>query len=126
MKQDDDLESFVYQLEAALVTLDIPRGEWKQYIHFQSTVEAKQKVIYFLTDGDASYEDIKGGLLGSTVMSFAATAEAIFGLVKVEGDKPTVRKLATKARRWIQKLVQEAETYLKQLRKSQYGISGLT
>ena len=113
--------SFVYPLEAALVALDIPRVEWKQYIHSQITVEAKEKVMYLMTDGDATYEDIKGGLLGSTAISFAATAEAIFGPVKVEGDKPTLRKLAIKARRWIQKLVHEAETLPEAVEKVSVG-----
>ena len=42
-------------------------------------------------------------------MSFAATAEAIFGPVRSDGQKLQLRKLTAKVKRWAQKLLQEAE-----------------
>ena len=121
MKESDDLESFVYQLEAALVSLNIPRDEWRQYIHSQVTVEAKEKVMHFLTDEHSTYEDIKAGLLGRSAMSFAAMAEAIFGPMRTEGEKPNLRKLTSKVKRWAEKLLQEAETMTEAAEKITVG-----
>ena len=33
MREKYDLELFVYQLEAALVSAEIPRHKWKRYLH---------------------------------------------------------------------------------------------
>jgi len=107
MKDSDDIESFVNQLEAALVSSHNPRDEWRQYIHSQITVEAKDKVVHLLTDEDSTYEHIKAGLVGCLAMSFAATAEAIFRPIRGDGDKPELRKLVGKVRRWADKLLQE-------------------
>ena len=42
MRERDDLELFIHQLEAALVASEIPRHKWKRYIHSQLTLESKQ------------------------------------------------------------------------------------
>ena len=78
MKEKDDLELFIHQLEAVLVVSEVPRHKWKRYIHSQLTLESKQKVIHFLQDVTATYEDIRAALIGCSAMCFAATAEAIF------------------------------------------------
>ena len=85
MTVGDDLESFVNQLEAALVAMITPRDEWKQYMHSQ-----KDKVMHLLTNKDST-DEIKAGLLESTAMSFAATAEAIFGPVRSNEQKLQLR-----------------------------------
>ena len=43
-------------------------------------------------------------------MSFAATAEALFGPLKTEGDKLKLRPLTSKVKHWAQKLFQESKT----------------
>ena len=121
MKEGDNLESFIYQLEAALLSLKIPRDEWRPYIHSQITIEAKDKVMYLLTDEDSTYDDIRAGLLGCSAMSFAATAEAIFGPLRTDGVKPNIRKLAGKVRRWAEKLLQEAKTMSEAAEKIMVG-----
>ena len=110
MRERDDLELFIHQLEAALIASDIPRHKWKRYIHSQLTPESKQKVIHLLQDVASSYDDIKAALMGCSAMSFAATAEAIFSSIGGEGEKPKPRQLANRIRRWVDKLFQEAET----------------
>ena len=121
MKESDDLESFVLQLEAALVSLKIPREEWRQYIHSQVTVEAKEKIMHLLIDEEAIYDDIRAGLLVCSAMSFAATAEALFGPMRGEADKLKLRPLASKVKRWAQKLLQEAETLTEDAEKISVG-----
>ena len=64
MREKDDLELFINQLEAALVTSEVPRHKWKRYIHSQLTLDAKQKVMPLLTDATSSYEDIRAALMG--------------------------------------------------------------
>ena len=58
MKDKDDLELFITQLEAALVASELPKNKWKRYIHSQLTLEAKQKVIGLLQDATSTYDDI--------------------------------------------------------------------
>ena len=43
-------------------------------------------------------------------MSFAAMAEALFGLMHFEGDKPKLRQITNKVNRWARKLMHEAGT----------------
>ena len=50
MRERDDLELFIHQLESALVASEIPRHKWKRYTHSQLTLESKQKVIHLLQD----------------------------------------------------------------------------
>ena len=43
-------------------------------------------------------------------MSFAAPAEALFGPMRFEGDKPKLRQITNKVNRWARKHMQEAGT----------------
>ena len=63
MKEVDYVESFVVQLEAALVSLRIPRDDWRQYVHSQVTLEAKEKIMHLLTDNGSTYDDIRAGMM---------------------------------------------------------------
>ena len=78
MMDKDDLELFIQQLEAALVSSDIPRNKWLKYSHSQLTVDAKQKVMHLLQEHDLTYDDIKDALIGCTAVSFASTAEGLW------------------------------------------------
>ena len=78
MNEKDDLELFIQQVEAALVSSDIPRDKWTNYLHSQLTLEAKQKVMHLLQEPDSAYDDIRAALMGCAAMSFASAAEAIF------------------------------------------------
>ena len=98
------------QLEAALVSLRMPRDDWRQYVHSQVTLEAKEKIMHLLTDNDSTYDDIRAGLLGYSAMSFAAIAGALFGPICFEGDKPKLRQITNKVNRWARKLMQDVET----------------
>ena len=110
MKDGDDVESIVVQLEAALVSLRIPRGDWRQYVHSQITLEAKEKIIHLLTDNDLTNDNIRAGLLGSSAISFMAMTEALFGHMRFEGDKPKLRQMSNRVNRWARKLMQDAGT----------------
>ena len=110
MKDHDDIEIFIPQFEAALISMKVPRDEWKGYIHSQVTAEPKEKVMHLLTDEDSTYEDIKRRLLGTASMSFANTAESIFSPMTLDRTKQGSRKM-NQITRWVDKLVQEAESY---------------
>ena len=110
MKETDDLEIFVTQLEAALVTSDIPRDKWKRYLHSQLTLESKQKVMHLLQEPESTYDEIRAALMGCAAMTFAAAAEAIFSADKGKLVHLPVRQVVDKVRQWLGKLTQEAET----------------
>ena len=66
------------------MSLNIPVDDWKGYIYSQVTTTAKDHVMQLLSDEDASYDDLKLGLLGIASMSFANAAEALFTPMMVE------------------------------------------
>ena len=70
LREKDDLELFIHQIEAALVTLEVPRHKWKAYIHSQLTLESKEKVMHLLQHGASTYEEIRAALMGYSIMSF--------------------------------------------------------
>ena len=109
MKDKDDLELFITQLEAALVASEIPKNKWKRYIHSQLTLEAKQKVIGLLQDATSTYDDIRAALLGCTAMTFGAAAEAFFSADRGKLTQISLRQAADKLTRWASKMTQEAE-----------------
>ena len=54
-------------------------------------------------------------------MSFAATAEALFGPLRMEGENLKLRPLTSKVKRWAQKLLQESETITEAAEKITVG-----
>ena len=110
MREKDDLELYINQLQAALVASEVHRHKWKRYIHSQLTLESKQKMMPLLQDAAATYDDIRAALMRCSAMPFATTAEAVFSPIGGEGDKPTPRQLAAEVKRWLDKLSQETET----------------
>jgi len=86
MKETDNLESLVLQLEATLVSLKITRDDWKQYIHSQVAVGAKETIMHLFTDEHASYVDIRAGLLGCSALFFTTMAEALFCPMRIEKE----------------------------------------
>ena len=93
MKEGEDIEVFLPQLRAALVSLNIPVDDWKGYIYSQVTTTAKDHIMHLLSDEDASYDDVERGLLGIASMLFANAAEALFTPMTVERSKLSSRKL---------------------------------
>ena len=113
MAEGDDIDIFVQQLEVALLSEEIPNDKWKSFIHSQLTLNAKQKVIHLLQQPDATYDEIRAGLMGSSSMTFAATAEAIFTADKGKIQQLPGRQAVEKINRWIDKLI-EGTTTLKE------------
>ena len=68
LREKDNLELFIHQLEAALVASEVPRHKWKRYIHSQLTLDSKQKVMPLLQDATSSYEDIRAALMGCSAI----------------------------------------------------------
>jgi len=50
-----------------------------------------------------------------------ATAEALFGSMRIEGGRPNLRTLASNVKRWAQKLLQEAKTMTEAANKITVG-----
>ena len=89
MTQKDELDVFISLLEDALEDAEIPRDRWKKYIHSQLTTQAKQRVKHMLKDHTKTYDEIREALIGCESLSFASSAEAVFG--SYEGQKPEPR-----------------------------------
>ena len=109
MKDKDDPEVFIRYLEAALVRAMVPQEDWMDHVQPQITLEAGEKIIEVLENVDSTFEDIKAAMTGVSAMTFTSTAEAMFNPLS-GGEKPKPRLLADKLKRWIKKLIQEAET----------------
>ena len=91
MNEKDDLDLFVQQLEAALVSPDIPRDKWTKYL---LTVDVNQKVMHLLQDRDSTYDKIRAALMECSAMLFAVTAEAVFSPVRGNGEHINPRQIA--------------------------------
>ena len=76
-----------------MLTLGIPREHRTRYLHLQLSTDAKHKVMYVMQDPDADYETIRAALMGCSAMSFASTAEAIFGPREDDNGKTTLRQV---------------------------------
>ena len=109
MKERDDIELYVDQLEEALVASTIPERKWKTYLHSQLTLKTKQKVIHLLKDVTSSYEDIKEALMGCAAMTFRAASEAFYSADRGKLSHLPLREAAEKLRRWAGKISQESE-----------------
>ena len=110
MTDKDDVEIFLRQLEIALRTSKIPVDKWKQHLLSQLTLQAKEQVIGLLEDDDTDYDDIKKALLNRHVMTYAAAAEAFFTADKGELLNIPVQQAGDKLIRWIDKMMEGAET----------------
>ena len=118
MTQKDDLDVFITLLEDALEDAEIPRDRWKKYIHSQLTTQAKQRVKYLLKDHTKMYDEIREALMGCESMSFASSAEAVFG--SYEGQKPEPRQLGDKATRWVERHLWMLRHYRRQQKRLQW------
>ena len=63
MKETNNLESFIIQLEIAMKSGGIDRGKWKHYMLTQLTVKAKEPIVALLENYTANYDNVKEALL---------------------------------------------------------------
>ena len=80
MKETDDLEFFLVQLEIALKSGGVDRARWKHHMLTQLTVKAKEPVVFLVEDDLIDYDDVKEALFSRHIMSHAAAAEAFYSL----------------------------------------------
>ena len=109
MKEDDDLKLFVTLFEAALISAEVPRRDWKRCLHSQLTLNAKHKILHLLQNADSTYDELKEALMGCAAMTFGTATEAFFTGDRGKIAQLTPRQAAEKMRRWIGKVTQETD-----------------
>ena len=67
--------------------------------------------MHLLSDETATYDDVEEGLLGVASMSFSNAAEAVFSPMTQERSKQQSRTIVKQVARWVDKLIQDAESY---------------
>ena len=103
MKDTDDVEIFVKQLETVMRSADVPRTKSKHHLLTQLTVTAKEPLDSLLEDGDIQYEEVKEAIMSRKVMTNATAAEAYYSNNRELLYLPVMQTF-TKLKRWLIKM----------------------
>ena len=104
MKETDNIEAFIKQLEIAFKSAGIDKRKWRHHLLTQLTVSAHEPVVHLLENDDiADYDDIKETLLGRQIMSHAAAAEAFHSLGRKQFLDIQLTQIFSKLDKWLVK-----------------------
>ena len=110
MKEGEDAELFVAMFEAALRSINVPQGQWKNKLHAHLSLKSKARIQSVIQDDDSTYDEVKETLLGCAAMTFSFTAEDLCTSERGRLFNLDPRQAIDKVIRQVGKLTKDADT----------------
>ena len=110
MKDDDEIETFIAMFEAALRSSNVSEDRWVAKLHSHLSPKAKLRIQDTIQDPDATYDEIKEGLMGYCNMSFSAVAETLMTGQKGKLYTLESRQCRDKIIKLVDKVIKNATT----------------